>query len=61
MRWHLDIKLQVALVHLPRDHALDDVHGHQLVALVGGAKDVVRVTFLDLYIQEPEIKRQGSI
>lgn len=50
---YLDVKLQIALVHLPGDHALNHVHWHQLIALVGRAEDVMSITFLNLDIEKP--------
>lgn len=50
---HLDVKLEVALVHLSRDHALYDFHRHELIAVKGWAEDVVGLTLLDLQIQKP--------
>lgn len=52
-RSYLDVELQVSLVHLSGHHALDHMHRHQLVALVGRAEDVVCVALLNLHIEEP--------
>lgn len=49
---YLDVKLQISLVHLSGDHALNHVHWHQLIALVGWAKDIMSISFLNLDIEE---------
>ena len=50
---YLDVKLQIALVHLSGNHALYHVHWHQLIAFVGWAEDIMSITFLNLDIKEP--------
>lgn len=50
--FYLDVKLQIALVHLSGNHALDHVHWHQLIALVGWAEDIMSITFLNLDVEE---------
>ena len=51
---YLDVELQVALVHLSRHHTLNDLDGHELVAVIRRAEDVVSFSLLDLHIQEPD-------
>lgn len=50
---YLDIKLEVALIHLPGNHTLYDLHWNQLEAVIGWAEDVMRLPLLDLQVQEP--------
>ena len=55
---YLDIKLKVALIHLPGNHTLDDLHWNQLEAVIGWAEDVVRLPLLDLQVQKPVSERE---
>lgn len=54
--FYLDVKLQISLIHLSRNHTLNNMHWHQLVALIGRTEDIVRVTFLNLDVKKPEKK-----
>lgn len=45
---YLDVKLEVALVHLSGHHTLNDLHRHKLVAIKGRTEDVVGFTLLNL-------------
>lgn len=45
---YLDVKLEVALVHLSGHHTLNDLHRHELVAIKGRTEDVVGFTLLNL-------------
>lgn len=58
---YLDVKLQIPLVHLSRDHALDHVHRHQLITLIGRAEDIMSITFLNLDIEEPFPARSAKL
>lgn len=53
---YLNVKLQVALIHLSGDNAFNDLHRNQLEAVIGRAKDVMCFPFLDLQIQKPDIQ-----
>lgn len=59
--FYLDVKLQITLIHLSGNHALDHVHRHQLVALIGRTEDIVCVTFLNLYIEKPERQAYATV
>lgn len=56
LKLYLNVKLQVALIHLSGDNAFNDLHRNQLEAVISRAKDVMRFPFLDLQIQKPEIQ-----
>lgn len=58
---YLYIKLEVAPVHLPGDHALNDLHGNQLEAVVCRAADAVSDTFLDFQVQKPGQIQKNSV
>lgn len=47
LHMYLNIKLEIALVHLSGHHTLDDFHWHKLVTIVGRAKNVVGFSFLN--------------
>lgn len=52
--FYLDVKLQIALVHLSGNHALYHMHRHKLVALICWTEDIMSISLLNLYIEEPE-------
>lgn len=54
---YLDVKLEVALVHLSRNHTLNDLHRHELIAVKGWAEDIVGFTLLDLQIKKPKMHK----
>lgn len=56
LQMYLNVKLQVALIHLSGDNAFNDLHRNQLEAVVSRAKDVMCFPFLDLQIQKPDIQ-----
>lgn len=53
---YLNVKLQVALIHLSGDNTFNDLHRNQLEAVISRAKDVMCFPFLDLQIQKPDIQ-----
>lgn len=57
---YLYVKLQISLVHLSGNHTLYHMHRHQLVALICWTEDIVCITFLNFYIEEPEKKKEES-
>lgn len=54
LRFYLDVKLQVSLVHLSGNHTLYHMYWHQMVALICRAENIVSITLLNFYIKEPE-------
>lgn len=48
LQLYLNVKLQIAFIHLFGDHAFNDLHGNLLEAVVSRAEDVVCFSFLDL-------------
>lgn len=56
LQLYLNVKLQVALIHLSGDNAFNDLHRNQLEAVISRAKDVMCFPFLDLQIQKPDIQ-----
>lgn len=52
IRVYLNVKLQVALVHLPGHDTFYNLHRNQLEAVVRRAEDVMSLSLLDLHIQK---------